>query len=241
MKLLIKEIFEEAEETLKNLTIKDYVIGLGYTLVETEMGAGVAYTFRDSILGGCNATDSFFIGKNALDVARSVFSNGLLESAIGLATINSTLRNGIEKTSEITEFFDFKDKSVSMIGYFAPIAEKIKPLVKNLYIFELKNYPNAYNPGYAKIVIPESDIVIISGTTFINKTTEDFLNFVTDYSKVIFLGASTPLSLSLSKYGLIAGSVVSDINYVKYAISKGAGMKLMKKGLKRSILNYSPL
>ncbi len=239
MKLLLEKVFTEAEQKLKGLTIKDYIIGLGYTLVETEDGAGVAYTFRDSIPGGCNATDNFFLGKSAIEVAEWVFSNNLLESAIGLATINSVLDNGLPDKADIAQLFDFKDKTVSMVGYFKPIEEQIKEQVKELYIFELKNYPNAYNPGYAKIIIPKSDIVLISGTTFINKTTEDFLNFVSDYSKVIFIGASTPLSLSLSKYGTIAGSKVKDIEYVKTALSKGAGMKLMKKGLERRIIQHN--
>ncbi|MGB9730478.1 MULTISPECIES: Rossmann-like domain-containing protein [Calditerrivibrio] len=236
MNLLIKDIFEEASDKLKDLTILDYVIGLGYTLVETEAGAGVAYTFRNSIPGGCNATDNFFIGKNALEVAKWVFSNGLLESAIGLATINSVLDNGYPSYEDISEIIDFNGKTVSMVGYFKPVENQIKPIVKELYVFELKNYPDTFNPGYAKLIIPKSDIVIISGTTFINKTTEDFLSFVDDYKKVIFLGASTPLSISLSKYGTIAGSKVIDVNYTKSALSKGGGMKLMKKGLERRII-----
>lgn len=239
MKLLLEEVLKEALPKLNGLTIKDYVIGLGYTLVETEAGAGVAYTFRDSIPGGCNATDNFFLGKSAIEIAEWVFANNLLESAIGLATINSVLDNGSSDTRGISDLFNFNGKVVSMIGYFKPIEEEIKNLVEKLYIFELKNYPNAYNPGYAKVIIPKSDIILISGTTFINKTTEDFLSFVDDLSKVIFLGASTPLSLSLSKYGTIAGSKVKDIEYVKTALSKGAGMKLMKKGLERRVITHS--
>ncbi|MEF3255786.1 MAG: DUF364 domain-containing protein [Deferribacterales bacterium] len=235
-KAIICDLYESVEDKLKELTIVDYVLGLGYVGVETELGLGLAYTFRDSIPGGCNATDQEFVSKPANVIAEKIFSDNLLESAIGIATINSILNNGTADNLEITERYDFKEKVVSMVGYFKPFEEKISPLAKKLYIFELKGYQNTMHPGQAKLYIPQSDIVLITGTTFINKTTEDFLSFVPDDTTIVFIGASTPLSNIISRYGDILGSYVMDKDYCKRVLARGAGMKLLKKGLERRIL-----
>lgn len=238
-KAIIWELYESVEDILKGLTIIDYVLGLGYVAVETEAGVGLAYTFRDSISGGCNVTDREFEGESAKLIAEKVFENGFLETAIGLATINSVLNGGIIDDKSIIDRVDFSGKKVSMVGYFKPVVEQIKPLVKELHIFELKSYQDTLNPGQAKLIIPESDIVIISGTTFINKTTEDFLNFVEDFQNLFFIGPSTPLSPVVAKYGNILGSYVTDKDYVKRVLKRGAGMKLLKKGLEKRFISFS--
>ncbi|MCA1927654.1 MAG: DUF364 domain-containing protein [Calditerrivibrio sp.] len=238
-KAIICELYESVENILKDFTVLDYVLGLGYVAVETEAGIGLSYTFRDSIPGGCNATDKEFEGESAKLIAEKIFENGFLESAIGLATINSVLNGGVIDDKNITDRFDFLGKKVSMVGYFKPIVEQIKPLAKELHIFELKNYQDTLNPGQAKLIIPKSDVVIISGTTFINKTTEDFLNFVKDFKNLFFVGPSTPLSPVIARYGNIMGSYVSDRNYIKRVLKRGAGMKLLKRGLEKRFVPFS--
>ncbi|KAA0258659.1 hypothetical protein FHQ18_05745 [Deferribacter autotrophicus] len=238
MKLLSHIIFEEAEEKLSNLSVIDYVLGLSYIGVKTEAGIGIAYTFRANISSGCNILNKNLKGLKALDLAKLFFSDDLLESSIGLATINSVLNNGQKDTREITERFDFKNKNVAIVGYFKPVIEKIKDIVKNLYIFELKTFPNILPPNLAKFYLPNCDIVIISGTTLINKTTEDFLCYCSDTSVKIIMGPSTPLSNELSKFSNIAGSFVKDDNILD-AISKGAGMKGIKPYIEKRWLTKS--
>ena len=239
MKFLSEIIFNEAKERLKNLTIVEYVLGLSYVCVKTEAGIGVAYTFRDKIPSGCNVMNSDLRGMNALDIAKLYFSDNLLEAAIGLATINSVFDNGEKSVVDITERIDFIDKKVSMIGYFKPVIEKIKDKVSQLYIFELKDIQGCYPSSMAKFYLPESDIVIISGTTLINKTTEDFLVYCSDESVKVLMGSSATLCKGLSVFFHIAGSYINDDSILD-AVSKGAGMKGIKPFIEKRWILFEP-
>lgn len=233
-------LLEENIEKLKDLKIINYVLGLSYVAVETQKGVGLAYTFRSEIKSDCEILNKDLHNKHAEDAAAMINSYDLLESAFGLATINSVLNSGQTEETEIFDNVDFCKKNIGMIGFFRPVVEKLSSIVNNLYIFELKDIPGSYPPEYAKKLLPECDIVIISGTTLINKTAEDFFHYISSASKRIILGPSTPLSEKLSKYADLYGFRVTDNKACLAAIAQGGGMKSLKScGKKVALTNLS--
>ncbi len=226
-KLFSDMLLDESLPLVKNLTITDYVLGLSYVAVRTQMGVGLAYTFRNQISSGCNVLDKDLRGTPASEIVPLIKSDDVIESAIGLATVNSVLKN-YNSEVEIFENIDFKDKNVGMVGYFYPVIKELVPIVKNLFIFEIKDIDGTFSPAYAKRKLPECEIAIISGTTLVNKTTEDFFCYIPEHCKTVILGPSTPMSVKLSVYADLYGFKVTREEGALDAISKGAGMKMLK-------------
>lgn len=226
-KLFSDLLLEESLHLVENLTIIDYVLGLSYVAVKTQRGVGLAYTFRNQISSGCNVLDKDLRKTPASEIVHLIKSDDVIESAIGLATVNSVLKN-YNSEAEIFENIDFKGKNVGMVGYFYPVIKELTPIVKNLFIFEIKDIDGTFSPAYAKRKLPECEIAIISGTTFVNKTTEDFFWYIPDHCKTVILGPSTPMSVKLSAYADLYGFNITREEGALDAISKGAGMKLLK-------------
>jgi len=78
-------------------------------------------------------------------------------------------------------------------------------------------------PQAAPEILPEADVVAISGTAFINHTVEALLNLCQD-KFVIMVGPTSPMSAVLFDYGVdvIAGVKVVDTEKVLLTISEGA-------------------
>ncbi len=220
-------IINEKKEELQNIHIIDYVIGISYIAVKTEAGVGLSYTFRNLIPNGCSVADTDLTGTDGLTAANFALGYDPIKSAIGFAVINS-LNKFPEKKESMTNIIDFQDKHVAMIGFFRPVAKQIKPLVRKLDIFELKLSEDTLPSYFAKKILPDVDIVIITGTSLIIHTTEEFLPYINKQAETIFMGPTTPVCETLLKYGHIAGSKVTDEKGIFKAVSQGAGMKKIK-------------
>jgi uncharacterized protein (DUF4213/DUF364 family) len=76
-------------------------------------------------------------------------------------------------------------------------------------------------------VVPQADIVAISGTTLMNRTFDDLIALCRPDALVLVLGPSTPLSPIMYRYGaqILSGSVVEDIDAVLRAVTQGANFR----------------
>ena len=79
-------------------------------------------------------------------------------------------------------------------------------------------------------LIPQADVVAITGSAFVNHTIEDLLHLCSPKAYVIVLGPSTPLSPVLFDYGVdvISGTKVVDPVTVFRHVSQGATFRQMK-------------
>ena len=80
--ILLKDITEEE--------VKHVIVGLNWTLVETNLGAGLAHTPAKDLAGCYPIPDSGKLCNRSLsDLAKLVWSKNFLERGIGMAAINS--------------------------------------------------------------------------------------------------------------------------------------------------------
>jgi len=79
----------------------------------------------------------------------------------------------------------------------------------------------------AKRVIPQADVIAITGTALINGTMGELLSWCPKESIVMVLGATTPLSPVWFDYGvdLISGTRVTDPELLLRLISEGVVFK----------------
>jgi len=167
------------------------------------------------------------------DLAKYVLSDNLLEATIGMATINSALKDQGSKYVEInaSELILKKGegKNVAIIGHF-PFIGKLRRDVNKLTVFEKRLRAGDISSEKIPDILPDADVVAISGTTLINHTFDEIMKHCKPSAYKIMLGPSTPLSPIMFDYGInaISGTIVEDVElFLKY-LTQGATFRQLK-------------
>jgi uncharacterized protein (DUF4213/DUF364 family) len=225
--------------------IKDIRMGLGYTAAQLENGdTGLAYTFRDSLGGGCSVFTGArpLAGRTIEELLQYLSSSLSLERTVGLAVANAVLNmeNPAFSEGDILECLDItKDDTVGMVGYFAPLIPGLQRRAKQLHIFEKipDKAENLLPADLACDVLPNCSVVLITATALINQTFEHVISLCSNCRIKAVLGASTPLSPEVfMAYGvtLLSGVIVTNPGGILRTVSEGGGMRFFK-GLIRKV------
>jgi len=216
-------------------------IGTHWTVVVVEesgeLRCGLASTLREP-LDHHRRPDVPQAGKletyPALELAQLIYSDRPCLKSIATATINALLPKGSwqgeEKNAEEVIRTQGAGKEVVVIGGF-PFTDAIRSNVGKLTILEQNPQENELPEEAAPEVLPQADLVAITGMTFINGTIESLIQLCREDAVVLILGPSTPLSPVLFEYGidLLSGSVVTDIDNVLHAAGQGANFRQLHK------------
>ncbi|PIX29638.1 MAG: hypothetical protein COZ65_01295, partial [Caldiserica bacterium CG_4_8_14_3_um_filter_35_18] len=124
-----------------------------------------------------------------------------------------------------------KGKKIVFVGHFCGL-DKIRNVAKELVILERNPQQGDVIDTASEYVVPEADILAITGSTFANKSIERLLQLSRGYT-VVF-GPSAPLSPVLFDYkvDLIGGSLILDKEKAIQAVSQGGKLSNFKKYLK---------
>ncbi|MEW6375207.1 MAG: DUF364 domain-containing protein [Thermodesulfobacteriota bacterium] len=167
--------------------------------------------------------------KRALELAEYARSNSLLEASIGMATLNSLIDIDEKKCTEKNAFEILLEKgegkNVAVVGHF-PWIPKLREKIKNFWVLEQRLREGDLPAKEAAKILPECDVVGITGTSFINHTIEGLLNLCKK-AFFVLIGSTSPLSPILFDYGIdaICGAKVIDAEKVVRSISEGATFK----------------
>ena len=103
-------------------------------------------------------------------------------------------------------------------------------MVKELWVIEQNPRAGDVSEKEAANVIPQADVVGITGTAFTNHTIEQLLQFCDPKAYVVILGGTTPLSPVLFDYGVAAlsGTVVIEPEVTIRGVSQGATFKQLR-------------
>jgi len=192
---------------------------------------GLSSTFRDE--GPSHERGVRDVGnltrKTALELAEYARSDSLLEASIGMATINSMMDIDESKCIEKNAFEIILEKgqgkNVAIVGHF-PWIPKLREKLQNLWVLEQRIREGDLPAKEAIRILPQCDVVGITGTSFINHTIEGLLNLCKK-AYVVLVGPMSPLSSMLFDYGIeaICGTKVIDAEKVIRSISEGATFK----------------
>jgi len=152
-----------------------------------------------------------------------------------MAAINSLI--DIDESSCIEEnAFDVlarrgKNTKIAVVGRF-PWIPKLRTIATTLWVIEQSPQEGEFPAEAAEDLLPQADVVGITGTSFINHTIDRLLA-LSKSSFVIVLGPTTPLSPTLFDYGadILAGVAVVESDKTIRSISQGAIFSQVK-GLK---------
>jgi uncharacterized protein (DUF4213/DUF364 family) len=114
-------------------------------------------------------------------------------------------------------------RRVAIVGHF-PFVERVRQAAEVCWVLELHPRAGDLSAGQANEVLPQADVVALTGTSLLNHTFDDLVGLCRPETFVILLGASAPLSPVLFERGVdaIAGTRVVDVPAVLQAVGQGA-------------------
>jgi uncharacterized protein (DUF4213/DUF364 family) len=166
-------------------------------------------------------------GRSGLELAGLARSERLTEAAIGVAAINSLLETPshpcVERNASEIIAEKGRGKNVVIVGKF-PFISAIRAVTRQLLVLERRALEDTLPESEAEKIIPEADVVAISGSALINHSLDRLLGLCPSRAFVVVLGPSTPLSSVLFDHGVdvISGIHVVDIPKTLRSISEGA-------------------
>ena len=234
------KILDDLISTLDfDVPVKDIRQGVFHTGVLTKYCGLAATLTKDAIKqeGPLVKGPGFLLDKTPRDLAQMACSESILEAAIGMATINSLLEVNFDSCIELNaaELILQKGtgKKVAVIGHF-PFLPRIREKAKALWVIEKNPRQGDFNEEQADRLIPQADVVAITGTALTNHTLEHLLALCNSKSYVVMLGDTVPLSPVLFDYGVhaLSGTKVIDADLALRCVSQGANFRQIK-GTKR--------
>lgn len=167
--------------------------------------------------------------KTAQQLAEWIVSDNFLEASVGMAAINSLIsvdeKKLVQKNASEVITEEGKGKNVTIVGHF-PFVEQIKSIPNHCWVIEKKPFGDDFPEEAAEDYIPQSDIVAITGTAFINHTIEKLLSLCKKDATVMILGPSTPMFPKLFDSGIsfLSGARVDDSVSAINTIIQGASL-----------------
>lgn len=226
-------------ETSLDGPVTDIRIGTHWTVVvvDTEHGprAGLAATqlVHDLEHGRPAVREAGrLIGRGARGLAELAKSDSLTERSIGFAALNALLDTDafasacVDRNAEELILEQGRGRKVAVVGHF-PFVPRLREAAATCWVLELTPAPGDLPAELASEIIPQADVVAITGMTLVNGTFEPLVALPQPGAFVVVLGPSTPLSPILFDYGLdaISGARITDIPAALAAISQGANFR----------------
>ena len=220
--------------SLSDFPVRQVRIGLHWTAVVVEKDSGLQCGLASTLSGEHHHTGESIIPHpgtletySALTLAGWIESELPLRRSLGCAAINALLprdpESWVDQNAEQAILSRAQGGKVVVIGHF-PFSKALQEQITDLHVLELNPIAGDQPASLAPDLLPEADLVAITGMAFINHTLPELLFLCKPEAYVLLLGPSTPLTPILADFGvdLLAGSSVEDIPSVMAALSQGA-------------------
>ena len=224
---LIDDIISTINENTKNDLVKEVRIGPFWTGVWSKYGGLASTTFTHAPAMPPPIKEAGSLTEKPIgEICDYANSDCLLKSSVGMAAINSAIEVDLNKCQNINAsevlFEKGKDRKVVVVGHF-PFVNKLRRLTKQLWVVERKPQSGDIPANEARRVIPQADVIAITGTALINRTMEELLSLCPKKSLIMVLGPTAPLSPVWFDYGvdLVSGTRVIDPEFVLRMVSEG--------------------
>ena len=178
--------------------------------------------------------------KSALELTQFVYSERILEAAMGMACLNSLLQVPLDDCRERNAAEIILEKgqgnNVAIVGHF-PFISKVREVARQVWVIEKNPGPGDLQASEAETYLPRADLVAITGTAFTNHSIDTLLSWCDPGAYVLILGDSAPMTRVLFAYGIdaVAGTWVADPELALRCVSQGANFRQIQ-GVKRLTL-----
>lgn len=223
-----------------DLVVEDCLAGLHWFLVRSQ-GTGVTMCPHGAATSLRQAGQ--IRGLRLRELAAWIKSWNFYEAAMGLAAINSYInaRTTVEQTcgamleeAPDADIFNslrepLRGRRVCVVGHF-PNLERLSA-VAQLSILERLPQPGDLPDPACEYILGEQDVVILTGTTLINKTMPRLLELA-QHAEIVVVGPSTPLHPLMFQHGItrLGGLIVDDDAPLWRCVAEGGEMGIFRHG-----------
>ncbi|MFV0492640.1 MAG: Rossmann-like domain-containing protein [Pseudorhodobacter sp.] len=197
-------------------------------------------------------------GKGALRLAEEAISQTGLRRALGIAALNALASRAAQKRTganhkvlENTEAFDVAavqpDETAVVVGAFGPFLKALRKIGAQYFVLEkdpatlrpeeMPHYRAAETYGE---IVPEADVLLITGTTLINDTLGDLIACAKPTARVVLVGPTVPIlpDAFLDRPGMVLGTVrVTDAPALHRVLAEGgSGYHFFGKSTRKIVL-----
>jgi uncharacterized protein len=170
------------------------------------------------------------------DLLQLLRSDDATAAGVALATLNALQQSDNFLRIDAADWLSqqSRGKNVAVFGRFPFVEEEVHPFAKNVFVFEQHPEKGEYAADAMANILPQADIVAITGSTVVNHTIDSILQHIPATSITALLGPSTPMTARLFDCGIHAlfGVRVADIQQAVASVQAGVGFQKMH-GLER--------
>jgi uncharacterized protein (DUF4213/DUF364 family) len=241
MTLTPKNLIADLLLGLPDGEVLDVRIGLHWTAVvietEGERRCGLASTLPGTHEHGGEPDipeAGQLLGRPAAELAAYLASEHPTRSGLGLATVNALLPRQPQRWNDQNAGDTILElgagKRVVLIGHF-PFVPQLRQELQFLEVLELNPLQGDLPASEAPRVLPQAEVVAITGMSLHNGTLGELLDWCSPEARVMLLGPSTPLSPVMFDYGvdLLAGSIIEKIEPVLQVVSQGGNFRQVRR------------
>jgi uncharacterized protein len=252
---------------LDGLTVERAVIGLFFTGVKLSNGVAGACatpikTIPEAVCCPTSAMAMPFPGKlrghPALDLANEALGDHGIRRAVGIAAMNALAdtcwRRSPHPETELRLGVDAFDATemrpgdqVVVVGAFVPFLRELKRRRQPFLVLEqdpatlkAEELPFFRPAEHAVSVVPEADVLLITGTTLINDTLEELLSLAKPSARVTMVGPTVSLlpDAFLSRGADILGTVriTAPDEFLETLAEGGSGYHFLGRSAQKVVL-----
>ena len=173
--------------------------------------------------------------RSGRQLAELLRSGRILEASIGMAAFNALLEIDESALTELNADEIILERGtgrrVAIVGHF-PFIDRVRAAAAECWVLERHPGDGDLPAEQAAEVLPQADVVALTGTSLINHTFEELIALCRPDAFVLLLGPSAPLTARLFDLGVnaISGTRVHDPELVLRSLSQGATFRQIKRG-----------
>lgn len=245
---LDRKLYDLFIERAAAVKIEVLSLGLGYTAVTTsDGGIGLAYTYFEN-KKSCLALNRYpdYEGRPAAELLAGIKSDNSIARTMALALINALNHRRALALPEdrhnriLFDRFDIRAGTrAAMVGFFGPLIEGFKQRKAALEILDFSRQLGNEKDFYRKLGT-WADVLFLTSTSILNRTTEEILAHVHKDIKTVLLGPSTPMVAAAFEHlpvHMLAGTVPLDRRNILRAVRHGMGTPVLQKFSRKSFLS----
>ena len=219
--------------------VREILVGAFWTAVVLDtdpLRCGLASTLRTETGGPWPPVTEagLLLKRSGRQLAELLRSKRILEASIGMAAFNALLEVDEATLSEVNAEQVILElgtgKRVAIVGHF-PFIDRVREAATDCWVLELRPGPEDLPASRAAEVLPQADVMALTGTALLNHTFDELLALCRPDAFVLLLGPSVPMTRLLFEVGVdaLSGTRVHNPELVLRSVSQGATFRQIKR------------